>query len=322
MPNAFNPYTPQQIGEVAVGLATSGFRLAKVVAKFGPNDFKEGRGDTVFLNVPGALTAHSRSLGEVTTSIVLDSLTESQEPVKLNVHAYSAVGLSEYDLSLGLQDFSKQVLLPQVDAVVNKIETAIEVTLSGLTEDTTIAYDPTDPVKVFSAGRRALSNKGIDVSSADLVAIVGANIVEDLFDSGALDFDKTGAADALRSGTIGRVRGFEAIESGRVGDDEVIFMTRTSLYLAHRAPAVPLGATYGETVIQDEISLRYLRDYDVTKTQDRSLVSTFVGVGVMPLYKVERTEDVGKQGDVGYVAGSAVVTEVAGGAVVKVITTA
>jgi hypothetical protein len=258
----------------------------------------------------------------VTTSIVLDSLTESQEPVKLNVHAYSAVGLSEYDLSLGLQDFSKQVLLPQVDAVVNKIETAIEVTLSGLTEDTTIAYDPTDPVKVFSAGRRALSNKGIDVSSADLVAIVGANIVEDLFDSGALDFDKTGAADALRSGTIGRVRGFEAIESGRVGDDEVIFMTRTSLYLAHRAPAVPLGATYGETVIQDEISLRYLRDYDVTKTQDRSLVSTFVGVGVMPLYKVERTEDVGKQGDVGYVAGSAVVTEVAGGAVVKVITTA
>jgi hypothetical protein len=316
----YNPYTAQQVTEVALALTKGAFRLASVVRRFGPNDFKEGRGDTVYLNVPGALTAYSRALDDVTHSIVLDSLTEAQEPVKLDVHAYSAVGLSEHDLTLGLQDFAKQVLVPQVDSVIDRIESSIETVLACITEDATIAYSAANPVALFTAGRRALRTKGIDVAEARLVALVGASVVDDLFASGALDFDKTGSADALRNGSLGRIRGFETLESGRVGDDEVVFMTKDALYLAHRAPIVPQGASFGQTVIGEGLSLRYLRDYDVTKTQDRSLVSTFVGAGVLPLYKVERTQDTGKQGDGGYAAGSATVTEVTGGAVAKVNT--
>lgn len=322
MSNSFNDYTPQQVAEVALALAKGAFRLATAVRTFGPDAFREGRGNTVYLNVPGALTAHSRALDDVTNAIVLDSLSETQEPVALDVHAYSAVGLSEFDLSLGLQDFSKQVLAPQVDAVVAKIETAIEAVLADVTADASITYSANDPVAVFTAARRALRGKGIDVAEADLVAIVGSAAIDDLFDSGALDYGKTGSDAALRDGTIGRVRGFEVIESGRVADDEIVFMTSDALYLAHRAPRVPEGAPFGHTVSGAGISLRYLRDYDVNFTRDRSLVSTFVGAGVMPLYKVARTDDTGTQGDAGFTAGSATVTEVPGGAVVKVNTTA
>lgn len=321
MTNTFNQYTAQQVAEVAVALTKGTFRLASLVAKYDESNFKEGRGDTVFLNVPGALTAHSRALDDVTNAIVMDSLAEAQEPVKLDVHAYSAVGLSEYDLSLGIESFSAQVLRPQVDAVVDKIEATIEGVLAGITEDAGIAYSAADPIKLFTAGRAALRAKGIDVAAADLVAIVGSNVADDLLDSGALDFDKTGSADALRGGSLGRVRGFETLESGRVAADEVVFMTREAIYLAHRAPAVPAGVAFGQTVNGEGVSLRYLRDYDSAKTQERSIVSTFIGAGVLPLYRVERTQDVGaKQGDAGFVAGSATVTEVAGGAVVKVNT--
>lgn len=320
MSNTFN-YTPTQVAEVALALAETQYRLANVVRRFGENDFRPGRGETVYLNVPGALTAHSRSLTDTETAIVLDSLTEAQEPVSLDVHAYSAVGLSEHDMSLGIEDFARQVLRPQVDAVVEKVESAIEAVISGIAPTAGIAYSATDPVATFTAGRRALRDRGVDPASADLVAIVGANIVDDLLDSGALDYARTGSPDALRAGSLGRIRGFEAIESSRVADDEVVFMHRDSLYLAHRAPAVPQGASFGQTVNgEGAIGLRYLRDYDVAFTRDRSMVSTFVGAGILPLYKVTRTDDTGVQGDAGFVAGSATATEVAGGAVVKVDT--
>lgn len=320
MSNTFN-YTATQVAEVALALVKDSFRLASVVTRYGEDEFRPGRGDTVYLSVPGALTAHSRTLDDTTTAIILDSLTESQEPVKLGVHGYSAVSLSEKDMSLGIADFSKQVLLPQTDAVVDKVESAIEDVLSAVTP-TAATYDPASPVKVFTAGRAELRSRGVDLAAVDLVALIGANVVDDLLDSGELDFQRTGSPDALRSGSLGRIRGFETIETGRIGDDEVILFPRSALYLAHRAPVVPEGASFGQKVSKDGFSLRYLRDYDPIHTVDRSVVSTFVGAGVLPLYRVERTQDTGKQGDAGFVAGSATVTEVEGGAVVKINTAA
>lgn len=160
----------------------------------------------------------------------------------------------------------------------------------------------------------------MDVSGSDLVALVGASVVDDLLDSGALDFSKTGNSEALQNGSLGRIRGFQTIESSRIADDEVIFMTATGVYLAHRAPDLPQGAAFGAKVSGNNLSLRYLRDYDVTHVQDRSLVDAFVGAGIMPLYNITRTEDSGSEGDTGFTAGHATVTEVPGGAVVKIDT--
>ena len=320
MSNDFK-YTPAQVGEVAMTLAKGAFQLASLVTRYGPDEFTSGRGDTVFLNVPGVLTASSRALDDVTTSIVLDSLSEREEPIKLATHAISAVGLSEKDLSLDLVDFGRQVLAPQTDAVVDKIESAIERVLAGLPV-TDADYSASDPIALFSAARRELRNRGIDVAAEKLVAIVGGNVVDALFDSGALDFDKTGSADALRDGSLGRIRGFEAVESGKVAADEVVFMTTGALYLASRAPKVPEGAPFGQIVNAGGFSLRYLRDYDPMHTQDRSVVSTFVGAGVMPLYKVNRTPESGKQGDTGYARSTVSLDSVTGGAVVKFDTAA
>lgn len=312
MSNTFNPYTPQEVGQIALGLVAGGTRLADLARRFGPDQYREGRGRYVYLTVPSALIARSRTLDDTTTAIVLDSINETQEPVELSTHAVSAVGLSEYDLSLGLQDFSTQVLLPQADAVADRLEATMEAALAAVPADESIAYSAADPVKTFTAARGALRARGIDPSTADLVAVVGAQVSDDLMDSGALDFGKTGSADALRDGALGRIRGFDAIESARVGESEVVFMTRDSLYVATRPPAVPQGASFGAIVTKDGLAVRYLRDYDAVHTQDRSIVSTFIGAGLLPYYRVERD----------YAAGTAEAVEVPGGTVVKVDTAA
>lgn len=303
-------YTADQVAAVAVVMAAEDLVLAPTFSVALEGDFQPGGGNRVLLKVPAALIARDRDLADKTSAIVVDELTEATVPVSLDTHALSAVGLSEEDLSLNLSDFSRQVLRPQMDAVVDRVEKAAADVLLSVAEDGSIAYDAAAPVKTFTALRRALRAKGTDTATASLVAVVGSDIADDLLDSGALDFEKTGNAEALRNGVIGRVRGFDVVESGRIPADEIIAYPKTGMWLAVKAPAVPVGAAFGEKVTDRGFSLRYLRDYDADRTQDRSIVSTFVGGAVMPAYKVTRN----------YATGAVSVTAQPGGHVVRVAT--
>ena len=294
MPNVFNLYTSEQVGEVVLHSALVGFRLSDLVKKYGPADFKPGRGSTVYLNVPAALITRDRTIDETAAAIVVDSLAETQEPIALSTHAYNALALSEADISLNIKDFAKQVLAPQADAVVDRIENAVATVLAGVSETNSaalgaVAYDATKPVKSFTAARNALRLKGLDVANTDgLVMVVGSKVADDLLDSGVLDYANTGTDRALRQGELGNVRGFETVESTRVGANDMYAFPREAIYLAVRAPEVPQGATYGAKVSKDSFGIRYLMDYDADHTVDRSIVSTFVGAGIMPSYKVVR----------------------------------
>ncbi|QOP65136.1 major head protein [Arthrobacter phage Phives] len=303
MANTF--YTAEQVAKVAVAMATQDSYLGALVNRNFENDLLGGggKGRTVNVRVPSALIARSRGIDDVTTNIVLDSLTETTVPVTLGEHIYNAVGLSEGDLSLNLEDFSKQVLSVQVDAVVDSVEEEVATALRGVTLDTGVKWDEANPVKTFTEIRKILRKRGVPQTGLNVV--VGTNVYGALLDAKAItDASESGSTAALRDGNVGQIRGFQIVESTRVDDDEIIAFHRDAFTLAVRAPIVPAGASFGQSVSSGGYSLRYLRDYDVTKTMDRSMVSTFAGVAEMPLYKVVRDYD----------AKTATVEEVPGGA--------
>lgn len=306
MANTF--YTAEQVAKVAVAMATQDSYLGALVNRNFENDLLGGggKGRTVNVRIPSALIARSRGIDDITTNIVLDSLTESTVPVTLGEHIYNAVALSEGDLSLNLENFSKQVLAPQVDAVVDAVEEEVATALRGITLDTSIAWDAANPVATFTKIRQELRKRGVPQTGLNVV--VGTNVYAALLDAKAItDASESGSTAALRDGNVGQIRGFQIVESTRVDDDEIVAFHRDAFTLAVRAPIVPAGASFGQSVSQGGYSLRYLRDYDVMKTVDRSMVSTFAGVAAMPLYKVTRD----------YTAGTAVVEEVAGGAALR-----
>jgi hypothetical protein len=309
--SVFVNHTPAQLGEVAIGLANSGFRLGQYVTRYTDKDFRAGGGRTAYLAVPGALTARSRALDDVTSSIVLDEITEQSSPVSLASHYYSAVPIGDAELTLEIQDFGRQVLAPQVDSIVDKVEKSIADAIAGVTP-TGATYSSAAPSSAFVRGRRELRNRGVDVAVEPLVAFVGGNVVDDLLETESLSYAKTGSADALRKGSLGALHGFELVESGSIGADEIVFTTRSGLYIATRSPIVPEGASFGAIVQKDGLSMRYLRDYDATKLVDRSVVSTFGGAGISPLYDVTRN----------YETGETTIDAVPGGAVVKFDTAA
>ena len=291
MANTF--YTPEQVAKVAVALAVEDSYLSALVNRNFEDDLLGGggKGRSVNIKIPATLIARDRDIDDKTSSIVMDEITESTTSVTLGTHGYSAVSLSEGDLNLDLTSFAEQVLAPQVDAVVDRVEHEVATLLLGVAEwndaATAPAYDAANPVKVFTALRKRLRDNG--VPQANLNCVVGTKVYADLLEANAIqDASQSGSTAALRDGSVGRVRGFTVVESTRVDDEDIVAFHRDAVTLAVRAPAVPAGASFGQALSKGGFSLRYLRDYDADKTADRSIVSTFFGAALLPVKKITR----------------------------------
>lgn len=295
MANTF--YTPTQVAQTAISLASEDAFLSALVNRNYENDLLGGggKGRTVNVRIPSVAVAHSRDIDETTTAITLDSLTESTVPVTLGAHLYNAIPLSEGDLSLDLQSFASQVLAPQVDAVVYAVEGLVATALNGVTLTPLdgsvpglVAYDADNPVALFTGLRRALRERGVPQTNVRVV--VGTAVYADLLEAKAIvDASQSASTAALREGNVGSLRGFTVVESTRVDDGAVIAFHRDAFTLAVRAPIVPAGATFGQSLSERGFSLRYLRDYDAIHTVDRSIVSTFAGVTALPFKKIDHS---------------------------------
>ena len=303
-------YTPEQVAKVAVALASEDSYLGALVSRNFEDDLLGGggRGKAVNLRVPSAMIARSRDI-DATDAIVMDALVEKTVSVSLGAHIYDAIPLTEGDINLKLEDFSKQVLAPQVGAVVDYVEEEVAKALRAVTLDTSVRWDVANPVKTFTEIRKILRKRG--VSPEGLNVVVGTDVYAALLDANAItDASQSGSTAALREGNVGKLRGFTVAESTRIADDEIVAFHRDAFTLAVRAPKVAEGVAFGKTINSGGYSLRYLREYDVTTTVNRSMVSTFAGVAKMPLYRVDRN----------YTTNTAQVVEVPEGATFRMST--
>jgi hypothetical protein len=295
-PNDF--YTPANAVEVLANLIAQRGVFSALVSRNFQNDLLGGGmgGAPVSIKMPTTLIARDRDIDDVTSTIVLDNIVETRKTFNLDrVHTYSAVGLSEADLTLNLKDFGVQVLDPQAKAVVDSLEykltrKVLGVPVTGIGSGAGVHFDPANPIPYFTAIRKQLIDNGVAV--AGLQMLVGTNVYAQLLDAGALtDVSQSGSTAALRDASVGKVRDFTVVEFPALPENEIVAFHRDAITLITRAPVVPQGASFGATIAEAGFNLRYLRDYDANHTQDRSIVSTFSGVGILPTYKVERNYD-------------------------------
>ena len=289
-------FTPAQAAQVAAKLAAQDAFLSALVSRNYENDLMGGGkgGAPIAVKMPTTLIARERGIDDVSSAIVLDEIAESTQTVNLSrVHDYSAVPLSEADLTLNLVDFSAQVLGPQTAAIVDALENKVAEALLAVPETelmngaSALAFDPASPIPYFTAIRKALRSNGVPATGLNV--IVGVDVYAALLDAQAItDASQSGSTEALREAGVGKVRGFQIVESTRVGAAEILAFHRDAVTLVTRAPVVPQGASFGAMVSDSGFSLRYLRDYDAVHTVDRSIVSTFSGVGILPTFQIVR----------------------------------
>lgn len=285
MANTFIKAT--RIASAALGLLEREIVLPGLVWRDAGGDFRGAGGDTISIRVPARTQARTRALRGVrpTTSegagiITMDELTETKVDVTLDTAVYSAVPVTDEELTLDLSDFGAQILEPQVRAVAEGIENAVAAEMTGASYATNLTVDTADPFKTFVDAYTALNKQNIPREGRAVV--VGADVENLILKSDHLSrVDQSGSDAALRRAEMGRLAGFPIYVSNAIPANLAFAFHRSAYVLGMRAPMKPDGATFGASQVYGNLAMRWLRDYDFRNVQDRSLVDTYIGTNIV-----------------------------------------
>lgn len=268
---------PTVIARLSLAILRHNLVLGGLVNRDAEADFAGSLGDTVNIRKPASLTArrYNRGAGQ---PIVLDDITESSVPVVLNTEPYSAVGITDKELTLDLADFRSQVLEPQVKAVAEDVEAQIAAEAAALTGGLTVEADGSDfHAQVIEAGR--LFDVAKVPAEGRILALSANHHAAALLDPDRrlVPYDASGDADALRNATIGMLYGFRVVKVLTLPAAKSVAFHRDAFALVNKAPVVPDGVSFGQSISEQGYALRWIRDYDAAYLRDRSVVSTFSG---------------------------------------------
>lgn len=258
--------------------------LPRLVTRMGIENFRGAKDDTVNVRVPTLLNAREYTWRTRGAAIVVDEITEDSIPVVLNKHVYSALQVTDEELTLDIRDFTTQVLEPQVIGVAEKLESYIATAMSGATyEATDVAYAEGTADGFYKAlvdARQVLNDAHVPITGR--VALVGSDIEAAALKEEALrDASQSGSTEALRAATIGRIAGFDVVASQSVASNFGVAFHPSAFVFAQAAPEVPSGASYGASRTESGLALRWLRDYDPSYLRDRSVLSAFAGAAAV-----------------------------------------
>ncbi|MDN5930423.1 MAG: hypothetical protein L0I24_05070 [Pseudonocardia sp.] len=286
MANSF--IKPTRVVGQALGLLEREIVLPALIWRDAGGSFQGAAGDTISLRVPARTQARTRTLRGTrpTTSegagiISMDELSETKVDVTLDTAVYSAVPITDEELSLDIEDFGMQIAEPQARAVAEGVENAVAAEMTGATYATTLTLDTAQPYKTIVDARVAMNKANVPMTERYLV--VGADMEGVFLKSDELhQADKAGTDSALRDATIGSLAGFGRVVVSNALPANVGFaFHRTAYVLGMRAPMVPDGATFGASQSAFGLAMRWIRDYDFRNVQDRSLFDTYIGTNIV-----------------------------------------
>lgn len=272
---------PTVINRMALKLLQREVVLPRLVWNFADAEFRGAYGDTVTLRLPAVLAAREYGFRNNRSSeIVIDDLTETSVPVVLDTDLYSAVALTDEQLTLDIVDFSEQVLNPQVSAIARGLEDLIVETMQSATYGTSLNIaDSADGMwGTLLDARKALNDA--NVPREGRVVVVGSEIEREILSDdkfNRVDSVGDGAVSAVREATINRLAGFTIVGSNAIDAETAIAFHPTAFAFVNVAPVVPDGANFGSRMAESGLAMRWLRDYDAKHLQDRSVVSSFAG---------------------------------------------
>jgi hypothetical protein len=273
--------TAQGISRVAIELLYRRLSLPRTVTMVPGDEFSGSNGDTVTVRVPQPSSARTQSSRGAT--LTADDLNEIGVDVTMS-HLYHLKNISDQELSFDIENFARQITLPQVQAVAIGAEDKLATVMNDLAVDATIEWDLTptaaDDKATILAARKFLGDN--EAPPEDRYLAVSPDIAARLLAHDWLvNVSDSGASDALRNARLGRVFGFEVVESNALEVGTAIAYHKSGFVMATKAPVAPRGASSSSSAVGQGIGLRQVFQYDAGTAQDQSLVSTFAGAAAV-----------------------------------------
>lgn len=282
--------TAQGISSVAVELLVRKLVLPRTVTTQPGGEFAGHNGDTLTIRVRVPRTARVQSTPGAT--ITYDAFSEVPVQVSLT-HLYDAGRLTDEDLSLNLRNFAMQVTEPQVASVATGAEDELATAMNGIAADDSFALtaDPADTDAKILAARETLSSA--DVPSDNRWLAVAPDIYTRLLSVDKFvraDATGDGVSSAIRRAIVGRIYGFQVIESNGLTAGTAVAYHKSGLVFANRVPVRPRGAYSSATAQSQGIGMRQIFQYQPDILSDASVLSTFAGAGVIDLDRIYKLD--------------------------------
>lgn len=292
--------TPTVIARRALANLYNTTILAGLVYRDFDEDFRGKQGDTVTIRTPATFEAKVFNRG---SGIELQDPTESSTTVQLSTIADVSFPVTAEDLTLRVDRFDERLLMPAMEAIVQKIDGDLAEQLVDAAEGGsgggTATWRSSTPSTVFTGetGARAklTRNKAPLTQRYAVFSPEGAGVA--LEDSKFVEADKSGWTDALREGSLGRVFGFDTFESqvfgtgaGDRGQADGVAFHKDAVALASATLQKPDGLPAEQHAVENYkgLALRVVKAYDITKKQDVCSVDFLYGLKTLrPQFAVQ-----------------------------------
>lgn len=270
MPNTF--LTPDIIAREALMVLRNNAVMANLVHRDFSNEFVAGVGDTITIRKPASFAAN-----EFSDEITVQDATEDSVTVKMDKHLDVSFAVTSVQMAMDIEDFSKQLLVPAMQAFIDKIDSYILGLSSGITNKVT----KTDNIQADVVDARAyLTKAGAPLTERRFVydsAVEAELLKTDLF----ISAEKVGdEGTALREASLGRKFGldFYVDQNADTAGVKGMAFHKNAFALVTRPLAAPEGAAKSAIVNYDGLGLRVVYDYDIKSKKDVVSIDMLCGV--------------------------------------------
>lgn len=273
MSNTF--LTPDIIAREALMVLRNNAVMANLVHRDYSDEFVSGIGDTITIRKPAKFTAK-----EFSSSIEVQDATESGISVKMDKHLDVSFAVTSKQLSMDIEDFSNQLLVPAMQAFADKVDSYLLGLASDVTQQVTYTHG-TDQIKPkIVDARKFLTNAAAPLTERRFV--YDGNVEADLLNTDLfISAEKVGdEGTALREASLGRKFGLDFYVDQNVTSDCLVFH-KNAFALVTRPLALPMGASKSATVSYDGFGLRVVYGYDQVHKTDTVSIDMLCGVATL-----------------------------------------
>lgn len=270
--------TPNIIAREALMVLKNNAVMANLVHRDYSDEFVAGVGDKITIRKPAKFEAKEFT-GE---GIEVQDAKETGIDVKMDKHIDVSFAVTSKDMALNIVDFSRQFLVPAMQAFADKVDKyliALEADITNRVPHADGVFAPADII----AARKYLTDAA--APTTDRRFVIGSQADADLLTNELfISAEKVGDnGTALREASLGRKFGFDIYTDQNIektGDNYVpsIAFHKHAFALVTRPLALPNGAAKAAIMNYDGFGLRVVYGYDINTKTDTISIDMLCGV--------------------------------------------
>ena len=201
--------TPSVVAKLGIIALLNNWVFAGLVHRDYAKEFKKV-GDTVTIKKPNTFTAIEFD-GDLSGQ--WQEPAEASVDVKMDTTLVVPIQITANDLTLKVNDFYGRIIEPALQALADKVDVKLaslykDIPYFEITEGTSAVSDIVNSRRIMSDNKVPMKNRYAVLSPLTTASF----LVLDAF----RDVDKTGATQALREASLGRIFGFEFFENQNI----------------------------------------------------------------------------------------------------------